>query len=38
MHGRGEHSWDELKSSSRWQQAVARVNEIDQSPELELDI
>jgi beta-N-acetylhexosaminidase len=38
MHGRGEHSWGKLKSSSRWQQAVARVKKFDQSPELELDI
>lgn len=38
MHGRGENSWDKLKSSSKWQQAVNRVQEIDQSPELELNI
>ena len=38
MHGRGETGWDELKSSSKWQQAVKSVEKIDQGPELELDI
>lgn len=38
MHGRGGTNWAELKSSSQWQDAVKLVEQIDQGPELELDI
>jgi len=38
MHGRGDISWNDLKSTSRWHEAVEMVQKIDQGPELELDI
>jgi len=38
MHGRGDYSLAELQASEDWQQAVALVNSIDQSPWLEMDV
>lgn len=38
MHGRGEINRHELINSTEWKQAVDLVNQIDQGPELELDI
>jgi len=38
MHGHGELNRQDLMASEEWQQAVKLVNQIDQGPELELDI
>jgi beta-N-acetylhexosaminidase len=38
MHGRGDYSRAELQASEEWQQAVALVNSIEQSPWLEMDV
>ena len=38
MHGHGEINRRDLMASEEWQQAVELVNQIDQGPELELDL
>ena len=38
MHGRGDYSLAELQAGEDWQQAVALVDSIDQSPWLEMEV